>query len=343
MMRFIKWKIVIGFNACVALAPAVIAQAKLSPPAIARVGEQAIYDEDLLPSIGAQLLQLKNQEYELRIKALDGVVNQRLLEDRANRKGLSVEALLEQEVDRNVPRPTADEIEVYYLAQKDRLNQPIDEVRPQLEQSLTQARRQQARQNYISRLRQETSVSILLTRPRVEVAVDLSRLRGSLDAPVTIVEFADFQCPYCQEVQQTVSRVLDKYKGKVRLGFRDFPLRQIHPQAELAAEASRCAGEQGNFWDYHDRLYANQARLDPDVLKEHSHAIGLDVQRFGDCLASGKFVPAIEGDLQEGAKYGVSATPTFYINGVVLVGNQPVSAFEKIIESELAGIESKKP
>jgi len=138
---------------------------------------------------------------------------------------------------------------------------------------------------------------------------------------------------------------LNRYRGKVRLGFRDFPLRQIHARAELAAEASRCAGEQGKFWEYHDLLYSNQARLDPDALQEHSRSIGLDEERFRACLESGKFVSPIEGDLQEGAKYGVSATPTFYINGVVLVGNQPVSAFENIIDSELAkiGLETPPP
>jgi protein-disulfide isomerase len=138
-----------------------------------------------------------------------------------------------------------------------------------------------------------------------------------------------------------VAKVLDKYKGKVRFGFRDFPLRQIHPQAEQAAEASRCAADQGKFWEYHDLLYSNQPRLDSDSLREHARSAGLDPERFGTCLASGKFVAPIESDLQAGVVAGVSATPTFYINGVPLVGVQSASAFEKIIDSELAEAASR--
>jgi protein-disulfide isomerase len=310
---------------------------------IAKVGEQSIQEEDLLPLIGAQLLQLRNQEYELKFKALTTLINRRVLEEYARREGIPSDKYLEQKVDRNLPQPAAGEIEAYYFAQKDRLNRPLEEVRPQLEQALIQAKRQQARQEYMDRLQTEANVSILLNRPRVEIAPDPERLEGSADAPVTIIEFADYECPFCQEARQTVSTVMRKYKGQVRLGFRDFPLRQIHQRAEQAAEASRCAAEQGKFWQYHDRLYANQTRLDPDALREHARATGLDLEPFENCLTSGKFVAAIESDLQAGVRAGVSATPTFYVNGVPLIGVQTVGAFEKIIDSELAAAAGKTP
>jgi protein-disulfide isomerase len=319
--------------------------AQTSPPRqpIARIGEQAIYEEDLLPIIGGQLMQIRNQEYELKTKALVTLVNRRLLEEEAKNEGVSTETFLEQKVDRDLPPPTASEIEAYYLAQKDRLNRPLEEIKPQLEPALVQARRQQARQGYLDRLRQKAAVSILLSRPKVDITADPSRLRGSPDAPVTIVEFSDFQCSYCQAAQKTLKELLDKYTGKVRLGFRDFPLKQIHPQAQQAAEASRCAGEHGKFWEYHDLLYANQAKLDFSGLTEDARAAGLDVQAFSLCLASGKFKAPIESDLQAGTISGVSGTPAFYINGVPLSGVQPASAFEKIIESELAKSVAKKP
>ena len=162
------------------------------------------------------------------------------------------------------------------------------------------------------------------------------RLRGDVDGAVTIVEFADFQCPYCQAAEASLKELLEKYKGTVRLGFRDFPLRPIHPQAQAAAEAARCAGDQGKFWEYHDLLFANQATLGVDAFKEHAQAAGMDAERFEACLKSGRFRSSIENDLQSGIAAGVSGTPAFYINGTLLSGAQPVSAFEKIIESELA-------
>ena len=147
----------------------------------------------------------------------------------------------------------------------------------------------------------------------MEVTADPMRLRGNPDAPVTIVEFSDFQCPYCQIAQATVKELLEKYKGKVRLGFRDLPLRQIHPQAQLAAEASRCAAEQGKFWEYHDLLFAGQ-KLDTAGLTAHAGNAGLDVERFEGCLKSEKYTPMIENDLQMGMKAGVTGTPAFFIN-----------------------------
>jgi protein-disulfide isomerase len=327
--------------AIVAVAPALSAQTNPPREPVARFGDQVIYDEDLLPSIAGQLWQLKNQEYDLKTKALVNVVNQRLLEAAAKTTGLSIDTFLEQTVDRNVAPPSAAEVEAYYLAQKDRMNQPLIELKPRLEQALMQAKRQQARQDYFDQLRKSSSVTILLHRPKIEVTADPARTRGHSDAPVTIVEFGDFQCPFCREVQSTLKAVMDKYQGKVRLGFRDFPLRQIHPQAQSAAEAGRCAAEQGKFWEYHDLLYANQGKLDPNGLKEQARTAALDVDRFDACLIGGKFRPQIESDLQSGTGAGITGTPGFFINGVPLTGAQPLSEFEKIIDSQLAEGESK--
>jgi protein-disulfide isomerase len=303
---------------------------------VARIGPDAIYESDLLPQVGGQVIQLRNQEYELKMKALTSLIGQRVLAAAAKLEGVSEEAYLEEKVDRKAAPPSPGEIEAFYLAQKDRINRPLEEIRPQVEQALVQARRQQARQEFMEQLLRSPGVSILLSRPKVDVTADTGRLRGNPEASVTIVEFSDFQCPYCQAAQQTLKDVLAKYDGKVRLGFRDFPLRQIHPQAQQAAEASRCAAEQGRFWEYHDLMYANQAKLDTAGLTESAHTAGLNTTAFSACLASGKFRPSIESDLQSGAASGVSATPAFYVNGALLVGVQPAAAFEKLIEQELA-------
>lgn len=324
---------------CLWLASACPAQtAAPAPPKqpLAVVNGQRVYEEDLLPLVQRQLLPLQNQEYEIKKAALERLVEQKLIEAEAKAKGISLERLLEQEVGAKLSEPTEDEIAAYYLGQQDRISFPLEAIKPQLRLALKQAKLQQARQNYVNRLRERADVAILLRPPRVQVDYEQSRLRGSATAPVVIVEFSDFQCPYCRIVEPTLNGLLAKYAGRVSLAFRDFPLREIHPQAQQAAEAARCAGEQGKFWEYHDLLYADEAKLDAGSLTGYARRLGLDESQFNTCLASGKFKRAVEEDEQAGSKAGVNGTPAFFINGIFLSGAQPASVFEKIIEAELA-------
>jgi protein-disulfide isomerase len=341
-MRSVVGNVFLGLSAVFAVAHPSAAQEPNGPrQPVARVGEETIYEEEVLSLIRPQLLQIENQKYELKRSALEKLLTQRLLQAEAKSKGLSTEEFLEQTVDRRVAAPAENEVEAYYLAQKDRLNRPLDDLKPELQDALAEARRQQARQQYLEALRKRSHVSILLVRPRVEVTADTTRVRGNPQAPITIVEFSDFQCPHCRDAQKTVSDILEKYRHKVRIAYRDFPLRQAHPQAQQAAEASRCAAEQGKFWEYHDLLFANQSKLDEFALAEHAGKAGLDVERFSGCLGSGKFKTAVDEDVQAGMTAGVSGTPAFFINGVLVTGAQPVSTFEKIIESEIEESVSK--
>jgi protein-disulfide isomerase len=176
----------------------------------------------------------------------------------------------------------------------------------------------------------------MLNPPRVEVAVDPARVRGNPKAKVMIVEFSDFQCPYCGQVEGTLKSVLAKHQDTVALAFRDYPLSQIHPLAQGAAEASRCAGEQGKFWEYHDLLFGDQAGLDRNGLIAKAAKLQLDAKQFDACISSEKYKAKIQQDNQEGVRAGVSGTPGFFINGVFLNGAQPESAFEKAIQDQLA-------
>ena len=309
---------------------------------LAVVAGQNIYDDDLPPYVQAKVLQLRQQEYESKSKGLEDVINQRLLELQAKKKGIPTEKVLEQEVDSKVPEPTDTDLQDLYIVQKEQLGKPFEELRPQLYKLLKNARLQQAHQDYYKGLREQAGVSIFLQKPKVEVAYDPARLRGNPKAPVTIVEFADFQCPFCQSVEPTLKKLLEKYDGRVRLAYRDLPLREIHPQAELAAEASRCAGEQGKFWEYHDLLFQNQSRLDRNGLIEQARNRKLDEKQFDSCLDGGKYKAQVDEDRQAGLRAGVDGTPGFFINGNMLGGNQPQESFEKIIEAELAAPKDKR-
>jgi protein-disulfide isomerase len=317
-------------------------EGRSKPRPLAVVAGQPIYDDDLLPSVQAQIHPLHVQEYEIKSRALDDLINRKLLEGEGKKKGMTVDQLLAQEVNAKVAEPTDAELQALYIVQKEQLGRPFEELKPQLQQLLKQAKLQDASQNYYKNLRERAGVSVFLRKPKVEVAHDPARLRGSPNAPVIIVEFSDFQCPYCRSVQATLKGLLTKYGGRVSLAFRDFPLRDIHPQAEAAAEGSRCAGEQGKFWEYHDLLFENENKLDKEALKQHAATLKLDQEQFSSCLSSGKYKAQIEQDRQLGMRAGVTGTPGFYINGNVVGGNLPQSAFEKVIEAELAADEKNK-
>jgi protein-disulfide isomerase len=159
--------------------------------------------------------------------------------------------------------------------------------------------------------------------------------KGDPKAPVTLVEFSDYECPYCATAQPTIKRVLEQYPGKVRLVFQNFPL-SIHPSAPKAAEAALCAGEQGRYWEMHDRLFANQKALGTDSLKAHARALALDPLAFDKCLDSGRMAPVVEANRKLAESAGVNSTPFFLVNGRPLSGAQSFERFRELVDWELA-------
>src|SRR5882724_2993317 len=318
-----------------------VSVAPKSAQPLATVDGQPITEDDLLPQIEGALRPLRDQEYQIKKKALDALITQRIVDMEAKKKGVSADKLYEQEVDAKVAEPTDVELKAIYAVQKEQ-DRPFEEAKPQLAQTLKRVRIQQARQEYSAHLREQAKVSVMLNPPRVEVAVDSARVRGNPKAKVMIVEFSDFQCPYCGRVEGALKSVLAKHQDTVALAFRDYPLTQIHPFAQGAAEASRCAGEQGKFWEYHDLLFADQGNLDRNGLIAKAAKLQLDAKQFDACISSEKFKAAIQQDNQEGMRAGVNGTPGFFINGVFLSGAQPEAVFEKAIEDQLATVASPK-
>lgn len=172
---------------------------------------------------------------------------------------------------------------------------------------------------------------------RISVSIDDDAVLGDKNAPVTIIEFSDFECPFCARFyQQTLPLIKENYikTGKVKLVYRDFPL-SFHPNAQKAAEAAECAGEQGNYYEMHDLLFEKGVSGGVASFKQYAKDLGLDTTKFNECLDSGKFASEVQKDFQDGQNYGVSGTPTFFINGIKVVGAQPYNVFEQIIEQEL--------
>jgi protein-disulfide isomerase len=303
---------------------------------VAVVNGQPIREDELLPAVRSQLQQLRTQEYQIKSQALETLIRDKVLQAEAQKRGLTVDKLLDQEIQPILGDIDDAQIQSAYDAQKASLGgRPLAEVKDQLRQSLKRQQIRDAKQEFADFMVARANVSILLKPPRIEVAVDPARVKGSPNAPVTIVEFSDFECPYCKAAEPTVKHVIEKYDGKVRLAYRDLPIRGSHPHADAAAEAAHCAAEQGKFWEYHDRLFAEQSKLDSASLKEDARSVGLDEGRFDACVASHKFQAKVQQDADQAFEAGITGTPGFFINGILLNGAQPSAAFERIIDSEL--------
>jgi protein-disulfide isomerase len=176
------------------------------------------------------------------------------------------------------------------------------------------------------------------TFKRYDVPVDDDPVLGAADAPITLIEFSDFECPYCRQWhEQVFGRLKQEYASQVRFVYRDFPLIGVHANAESAALAANCANEQGVFWDYHDRLFQATAGLGTAAYLQYARELNLDVDQFQTCLDTAKYEQEVQGDYNYAANLGIRSTPTFFINGIPLVGAQPYEVFKQVIDKELAG------
>ena len=306
---------------------------------LAEVNGETITAEEIEQALGAQLRRLEQQVYDLKRQKLEAVIGERLLTREAAKQSLSVQALLDAEVAAKAGNVTDEEVESFYQANKARLKGDEAEARERIRAHFQSQKLVARRQAYLQSLRSQANVVIRLQAPPVfkaDVGVGGAPFLGPAAAPVTIVEFSDFQCPFCKQVVPTLTQVLSRYGEKVKLVFRDFPIDSLHPQARKAAEAARCAQDQGKFWDYHDALFANASKLGPEQLKTYAQQVGLDLPSFERCLASGTHAAAVQKSVDEGMRLGVTGTPAFFINGELVSGAQPVESFARVIERELA-------
>jgi len=311
---------------------------KKDPVVAARVDEQVITMQDLENALAPQLVKLQEQKYQLMQSKLDELIEGRVLDQEAKRRGMTVEALLKAEVLSKVPMVTEVEVTSFITENKARLRGETAELRPRVRNYLRDEKVAQQQRAYVAGLLAGAKVATFLQEPepiRVAVKGEGAFVKGPTDAPVTLVEFTDFHCPFCGRAVATLKDVMREYDGKIRWVFRDFPIASLHPRAPKAAEAARCAGEQGKFWEYHDLLFESQSPATIEDFKRPAEQLKLDLKSFGQCLDSGKHRAAVEADVQEGARLGITGTPTFFINGRILVGAQPLESFRRIIEAEL--------
>ena len=303
---------------------------------LAEVKGVAITEEQIAKAAAGDLMNIALQRQRILETQLERVINARVIELEAESRKLTDVELLQREVYGKVVEPSLDDVTAYYEASKDLMKEAADKAVPRIRQTLISQRRQKAYKQFVDELRAKYNVKVLLQPVRLDVDAQGYPSRGPATAPVTIVLFSDFECPYCRTMATTLEQATREYGAKVRLVFRQFPLAQIHPNAVKAAEASLCANDQGRFWEMHDVMFIGGERLVPTELSLRAKTIGLDMAAFETCMASGKHAGRIKNEIDAGRALGVSSTPTMFVNGRPIRGAIQYPELSKMIQEELS-------
>lgn len=303
-----------------------------------KVGDIEISEDELMQGIESDLYQAEMKVFDIKFNRVKTIVIEKLMEKDPRKKGLSNDEFLDKYIASKVT--VSDKQVEAFIKEK---NIPEQHVNPQIKERIKNFLMIEEKKNEVDKWLAEktksTGITIFLQkpqRPTFNVEVGDAPILGDKNAKVTIVEFSDFQCPFCQKASDTVHEIYKKYKGKVKIAFKHYPL-PFHNNAKKAAEAAMCANEQGSdkFWKMHDKMFAEQSKLAVADLKATAKAIGLKSDDFEKCLDSSKYAASVEKNIEEGKAVGVKSTPTFFVNGKLVSGAQPIEVFEEIIQEEL--------
>jgi protein-disulfide isomerase len=295
--------------------------AKLNPTdVLATVGGKSISAGLIMERLKPAIYKMQLDVYEKESEALEQTINDTLLIAESNRRNVPPEEIVRTEVTDKSRPPTEAEISKFYTDNKARIGRELNEVRRQLTEYLQEQSRHQLQRAMAEKLRKGAQIRLLITEPQPptqNISTDDDPSRGSANAPVTIVEFTDYQCPSCAAMHPVLEDVVSSYANKVSLVVRDFPL-SMHANARKAAEAANAAHAQGKFFEYTALLFKRQNALDVPSLKKYASELGLDRARFDSALDRGTFAAEVRHDISDGEMYGVDSTPSIFINGVYL-------------------------
>jgi protein-disulfide isomerase len=329
------------------------ARSETTPTSIvATINGTSITSEDLEKATAneRQKLELQRLQFDagyarnkqqIMENGLSRLIDSRILEFEAKKRGIAKEMLLSEELNGKVKDPSDQDIGAFYEANKAQIGQPLEQSKEKIQQYLKSQNYNRAKGELVEKLKKDYGVNVLLEPMRAKIETAGSPAIGPEDAPVTVVEFADFQCPYCSRLAKTLKGVLDNYGTKVRLVFRQFPLSEVHPNAESAAEASLCAADQGRFWEMHDLLYESPGQLNPSDLSAKAANLKLDMQSFNQCVSSRKYANKVQQDFYEGIKLGIAGTPVVFVNGRFFSGALPLEDISRIIDQEIRSSPSR--
>jgi len=312
---------------------------------VAVVKGQPVTAAELELPLASELHQLEMQIYAKKKDRLDRIITERLLEEEAQRRGLSIQQLVAEAVPPQQVSVTEEEVERYYQANQDKWSAwrgSEEGLKTRIRDFLRNEKYRRDVIEFSRSLVGPEEVVVYLEEPQmpvVHVDTDKDPALGPADAGVTIIEFSDYLCPACRKAHEVTGKIKERYKDRIRWVFKDFPLRQ-HKWAETAAAAAHCAGEQGKFWEYQEILFSSQEELNPTRLKQYAGELGLQTNLFGQCLDSGKYKSVVEGGIEAARKAGINSTPTFVIDNVPSSGALSLENFQELIDAALEKAEN---
>ena len=316
-------------------------EANALPDVLASIGDEKITLADVRTRVGDDLDQMDSRYQQQRHKVIDqalqDILRERILGAEAKKRGKTIDQLVADEAGGSL-EPTDIEINAWYEQNKARLSgRPLEPLRPQIADYLRKERQREAAKKLNARLDKENRLTVYLEPFRVAFNNEGSPALGPENAKVTLVEFSDFQCPFCKGFFPVLKQIEQKYKDNVRIVYRQYPIASLHPFAPKAAEASLCAHEQGKFWELHDAMFQEQDKLAVKDLKAKANRLGLDQKKFDSCLDSGKFTERVQEDTREGQRTGVTGTPALFINGVPVDGGAVgFDVMQRLLDEEIA-------
>ena len=278
------------------------------------------------------LFQARNSFFDAEKKAVEEYIDDLLLERQAQKENVTVAQLLERHVNGTIAKDPDDAVLRVYFEGVD-TNEPFEAVRDKILDHLRQRRLAKAKNAYVQALRGQARITVDVAPPRIEISLKNTSVRGPAVAPLMLVEYADYECPYCQQVQPTLDQLETAFKGRIAFAYKDLPL-PMHPHAQKAAEASQCAGLQGKYWEYHD-LLSKTKNLDVPQLKEGARQFGLEPAAFDKCLDTGERAEAVKSTQDEAQELGLLGTPSFFVNGRFFSGNMSYEQMRQMMENEL--------
>ncbi len=303
-------------------------------------GQLDQHESDNMTRARAQLIQAQEAFYDAERSALEREIDKEVLTQEGAKEHLTGDQLLKREVEGKVKDPSEETMRIYYLGSGSK--DPYEAMRDKILRSIRALEEKQAADTYIKSLRAKQTIKVTLLPPRQEVAIGDTPAAGPAAAPVTVIEFADYQCPYCRQEEPTLNRLREEFKDKIKFAYRDFPL-PMHPYARKAAEAARCAGEQGKFWPYHDKIFTGSAdELALPALKSTARNLGLNGETFDKCLDSSAENPGVEKDYVVGKELGINGTPTIFVNGYALSGAASYDSLREVIQDQVDASQEKK-
>ncbi len=309
------------------------------PEVLATIGNEQVTMADVRARVGTELDQMDTRyrlaRFNLVDKTLRQLMQERVVLEEARKQGKSLEEMISEN---GGGEPSDVEIAAWYEANRSRVGgRTLEQVRPQVAQVVRMAKRVAALDSIEARLNRERNVTVHLQPLRLDVDDPEAPAKGPANAPVTLVEFSDFQCPFCARFYPTLHRLAETYGDKLRIVYRQYPIASLHANAIKAAEASLCANDQGKFWEAHDLMFQEQNRLTVRELKVMANRLGMNQQEFDRCLDTGKYTEKVQNDIAAAGRVGANGTPALFVNGIPIEGGAvPYETVARAIDAELA-------